>query len=104
MSTYAKINSENIVENVIDCEDSAISTQVGRHIKVTENTNKASIGYTYNEEKNKFISIKIYESWTLNSDTLLWESPAGPMPTSGYFYWDEETLSWVEQFPGELNP
>jgi len=103
MSTYAKINSENIVENVIDCEDSLISTQTGRHIKVTESTKKASIGYTYNEEKNKFVSIKMYESWTLNED-LEWESPAGPMPTSGYFYWDEETLAWVEQFPGELNP
>lgn len=103
MSTYAKINSENIVENIIDCEDSAISTQAGRHIKVTESTKKASIGYTYNEEKNKFVSIKIYESWTLNED-LEWESPKGPMPTNGYFYWDEEQLAWVEQFPGELNP
>lgn len=103
MSKYAKINSENIVENVIDCEDSAIGTQIGRHIKVTEGTGRASIGYTYNEEHNKFISIKIYDSWILNKD-LIWESPAGPQPENGYFYWDEDTLAWVEQFPGELNP
>ena len=100
MTIYAKINSENIVENVILCEDSEISSQNGLHIKVTNLTNDAIIGAEYDEINNKFISPKPYESWILNSD-FVWESPEGPRPSEGSFKWDEESLSWVELIPSE---
>jgi|LauGreDrversion4_2_1035121.scaffolds.fasta_scaffold295060_2 hypothetical protein len=94
MSKYAKINSENIVENIILCEDSQIGTQPGVHIKVTNETNEPVQGFEYNLEKNKFTSPQPYESWTLNADTLVWECPDGPKPTDGFYRWNEETLKW----------
>jgi hypothetical protein len=93
MSKYAKIEN-NIVVNIIACEDSDISSQNGHHIKVTENTNDPVIGFEYNSEKNKFRGPQPYESWTLNEDTLVWESPAGEKPTDGFYKWNEESLSW----------
>lgn len=93
MSIYAKINSENIVENVILCEDSEIGTQKGNHIKVTESTKNASVGYTYDAENNKFIASKPFESWTLN-EKFDWVSPVGESP-AGLHIWNEENQEWV---------
>ena len=93
MSKYAKINSKNIVENIILCDDSQIQTQAGTHIKVTNETNEPFQGFEYNLEKNKFTSPQPYESWTLNADTLIWECPDGPKP-DGFYKWNEETLKW----------
>jgi len=95
MSNYAKIEN-GIVTNIIVCEDSQIGTQPGHHVKVTENTNEPIIGFEYNSEKNKFTSPQPYESWILNEETLVWESPAGPKPTDGFYRWDEESLSWKQ--------
>lgn len=94
MSIYAKINSENIVENVIICEDSQINTLDGKYIKVTSETNEALCGYLYFEEKNKFESPQPYPSWILNEETLIWESPSGPKPSDGFYRWDEEEKTW----------
>lgn len=56
--------------------------------------NYAGIGYTW--DGTGFAAPKPYDSWTLDTDTYLWESPT-PMPTDGKIYeWDESTLSWVE--------
>lgn len=95
MTTYAKINSENIVENVIVCEDSNISTQVGTHIKITSETYEAKIGDVYNQEKNKFVSLKPFDSWTLNQETLIWEAPK-EKPTDGFYRWDEDAQDWIK--------
>jgi hypothetical protein len=99
MSTYAKINSEDIVENVIICEDSIIGELNGIFIKVTDETNSPITGYLYNKEKNKFESPQPYPSWTLNAN-LIWESPAGPKP-AGIARWDEENLEWDIIVPAE---
>jgi hypothetical protein len=93
MTLYAKINSENVVENVILCEDSEIITQAGIHIKVTDLTKNASIGQTYDAENNKFIAPKPFESWTLN-ESFDWVSPIGESP-EGLHTWDEENQEWV---------
>lgn len=94
MSLYAKINSENIVENVIICQDSDISTQPGLHIKITEETKNVKINSLYDKTVNKFIDPKPYESWVLN-ELYIWESPDGFSEKDG-FWWDEESLSWKE--------
>jgi hypothetical protein len=58
--------------------------------------NYAGIGYTYDEERDAFIPPQPYESWTLNEDSCLWESPV-PYPADGGLYvWDEDSLAWVE--------
>jgi hypothetical protein len=58
--------------------------------------NYAGVGYMFDEERDAFIPPKPYESWILNEDTCLWDSPV-PYPSDGGMYsWDEETLSWIE--------
>ena len=56
--------------------------------------NHAGIGYTYDEQRDAFIPIKFYASWSLNEDTCQWQPPVA-MPTDGQMYsWDEATTSW----------
>jgi len=93
MSIYAKINSDNIVENIIECDDTNISEMTGKYIKVTEQTKKAQIGYTFDLNNVKFISPKPFESWLLN-DSYDWESPTGDKFILGKF-WDENSQEWV---------
>lgn len=93
MSKYAKINSNNIVENIIVCEDSSISLLEGVYIKVTESTNIPVIGLNFNFEKNKFSQLKPFESW-IEQEDLTWQSPKGPKP-DGIFTWDEDSQEWI---------
>ena len=62
--------------------------------------NHASIGYTYDEQRDAFIPIKPYSSWVLNETTCLWNSPI-PMPNDAsidnQYSWNEETQSWTLQ-------
>ncbi len=56
--------------------------------------NHAGIGYTYDEDRDAFISPKPFNSWTLDEDTCLWKAPVD-YPTDGQrYYWNEETQSW----------
>lgn len=91
MINYAKIEN-GVVTNVIVCNDSQISTQDGYHVKITLETNEASIGYEYDATKNKFKSPQPYESWTLNADTLIWEAPVSK--PEGAISWNEANQSW----------
>ena len=63
----------------------------------------AEVGGSYDATKNKFIKVKPYASWTLNSDDD-WQSPLGATPVKencGYT-WDESayqadnSTGWVE--------
>jgi len=60
--------------------------------------NFASIGATYDETRDAFIPVKVYDSWTFNEDTCHYDPPV-PKPadteTSG-FVWNEETKNWDE--------
>lgn len=60
--------------------------------------NYAGINYTYDSVKDAFISQKPFDSFVLNEDTCKWESPV-PKPTDDtkLFYWNEDSLSWVEE-------
>jgi len=56
--------------------------------------NHAAIGYTYDEDRDAFIPPKPFNSWILNEDTCLWESPVA-RPTDGQRYqWNESTKTW----------
>jgi len=58
--------------------------------------NYASIGFTYDAIRNAFIPPKPYPSWVLSEDTCLWNAPVVyPNDGKGY-YWDESSLSWIE--------
>jgi hypothetical protein len=58
--------------------------------------NYAGIGFSYDSGRDAFIPPKPFNSWVLNEDTCLWDSPVA-YPTDGKMYsWNEETTSWVE--------
>jgi hypothetical protein len=64
--------------------------------------NYAGIGYTLdttvilNGITGVFYAPQPYPSWTLNTETYLWEAPI-PMPNNGKLYlWNESTQSWIE--------
>ena len=56
--------------------------------------NYAGIGFKYNEARDAFIPARPFNSWTLNEETCLWESPVA-YPTDGQRYiWNEDNQSW----------
>jgi len=56
--------------------------------------NHAGIGYTYDEDRDAFIPPKPFNSWTLDEDTCLWESPVA-YPDDGQIYqWNETDQQW----------
>ena len=73
--------------------------------------NAAGVGYTYDAGRDAFIPPKVFDSWTLNETTCIWDPPvAYPTVTSvgGKDYqilWDETNTRWVAYDPdgGGLN-
>jgi len=58
--------------------------------------NYAGIGFTYDSERDAFISPKPYNSWLLNEENCRWEAPI-EYPTDGKMYsWSKEELNWIE--------
>ena len=58
--------------------------------------NFAGIGYTYDESRDAFIPPKPFDSWLLNEETCLWESPIEYPNDGNEYVWDESTTSWKE--------
>ena len=56
--------------------------------------NHASIGYTYDEDRDAFIAPKPYASWVLNETTCQWEAPIALPDTENTYTWNEETQQW----------
>ena len=57
--------------------------------------NHASIGSTYDEDRDAFIPPKPFSSWILNEQTCIWEAPIA-YPTDGKLYqWDNQNNSWI---------
>ena len=118
MSHFAKINSDNIVEQVIVIEQEVLNTghwgDPASWVQTSYNThggvhvnggtplrkNFAGIGYTYDAGRDAFIPPKPFNSWVLNEDTCLWDAPT-PMPVEEgkIFVWNEDTTSWIEFKP-----
>lgn len=113
MSHFAKVEN-GIVTQVIVIEQDVLDTGLwgdpASWVQTSYNTfggvhrlggtplrkNYAGIGFTYDSERDAFISPQPFNSWILNEDTCLWEAPTA-MPSDGKMYsWDEESLSWKE--------
>ena len=63
--------------------------------------NYASIGYTYDEDRDAFIPKKPFASWILNEETCQWEAPVvkpeltqEQINNKSYYNWNEETTTW----------
>ena len=111
MAHYAFLDENNIVtEVIVGIEESELIEELdpetwygnfrGQTCKRTSyngniRKNFAWIGYTYNEELDAFVAPKPpFESWLLDEETATWQAPI-PKP-EGNYYWDEDTLSWIE--------
>lgn len=117
MAHFAELDENNIVKRVIVVSNSDTSDAQGvekeyigaafcerllggRWVQTSYNNNfrkkYAGIGDKYDETLDAFIGVQPYPSWTLNSESCLWEAPV-PQPTDGILYtWDEESLSWKQ--------
>jgi|TARA_R110000824_G_scaffold382471_1_gene575672 hypothetical protein len=120
MAHFAKLglNSKVIAVNVVS-DDIAVTEEAGKEflleltgyhfwVQTSYNTyggqhklggtpfrkNFAAKGMTYDEDRDAFIPKKLYNSWTLNETTCLWEAPI-PEPEDGnHYHWNEETQQW----------
>lgn len=120
MAHYAFLDSDNIVTEVIVGRDETeivdgISDWESYYGNIRNQTcvrtsyngniryNYAGIGYTYDAERDAFISPKTYDSWLLDEETCRWEAPV-PYPEDGVIYqWDEELGDWEpSQFQAEI--
>jgi len=117
MAHYAFINENYIVTEVIVgkdesnfdwerhygdirgqlCKRTSYNTIGGVHTTggTPYRKNYAGIGYIYDPTLDAFYPPKPYNSWTLNTNSCLWEAPV-TYPNDGKMYiWNEETTSWV---------
>jgi hypothetical protein len=110
MAHYAFLDKDNIVTEVIVGIDETELIE-GKHPEVwygefrgqvckrtsyngNYRKNYAGIGYTYDGERDAFISPKPYDSWVLDEKTCLWEAPI-IYPNDGERYvWNETVLNW----------
>jgi hypothetical protein len=53
----------------------------------------AGIGFTYDEAADEFVAPQPFASWSLDANND-WQPPIAK--PEGSFYWDEDSLSWVE--------
>ena len=111
MAHYAFLDENNIVTGVIvgidetelieglDTETwySNFKGQICKRTSYNHNIRKqyAGIGYTYDAVNDVFIAPQPYPSWSLD-ENFDWQSPT-PRPEGEDWYWDEDSLSWLEQ-------
>jgi len=125
MATFAELNSNFVVINVIkvhdeDCgggnfpESEPIGIEflngifgpgrIWKQGSIHRNfrKNRPEINGSYDEQLDAFLDPKRYPSWIIDETTYKWVPPT-PMPQDGippnntkYYRWDEPTVSWVE--------
>jgi hypothetical protein len=103
MAHFAKIDSNNIVTEVISAEQDFINSgAVGDSflwIQTSYNNNFrkqfGGVGYTYDKTNDIFVAPKPFTSWTLDSN-YDWQPPTAYPDDDKYYSWDEDTTSWKE--------
>ena len=122
MAHFAKINSENIVTEVIVINNDVILDSNGNeqeslgvdfckqlygdgtYKQTSYNSNlrknMATVGSTYDASKDAFIRPKRYSSWVLDESTCRWKPPVDH-PTDSeavggnvLYQWDESITNW----------
>ena len=110
MAHYAFLDENNVVTEVITGIDETeliegLDTETwygnfrGQVCKRTSyngnyRKNYAGIGFTYDAERDAFIAPKPFDSWVLDEETCLWESPVSYPKDGNIYNWNEETVSW----------
>ena len=106
MAHFAELDSNNIVLRVCVVADEHESDGenwcadfwggVWKQTSYNNNIRKqfASIGFTYDAAKDKFIAPQPFPSWSLDGNDD-WQAPSS-RPEGGAWNWDEASLSWKE--------
>jgi len=99
------VNNDVITIDGVESEQAGIDFLTGLHghtlwkqtsYNGTIRKNYASVGYTYDTERDAFIAPKPYGSWVLDEATCQWEAPV-VYPTDGKRYgWFEPNQQWIE--------
>jgi hypothetical protein len=121
MAHFARINENNIVEEVIvisnldlgepeftyPATDPIGQVYISNTLKLPGSWRQTSyngifrkhyagIGYKYDLDLDAFIPPQPYESWVLDLETCVWEPPV-KYPDDGKMYtWDESKKKWQE--------
>lgn len=107
MAHFAKINADNIVENVLVVPDeqehrgeeylNELGLE-GRWIQTSYNSNIrkkfAGIGDEYWEAEDVFRPSSYLPSWVFNSETWEWEPPIPKPDDQNNYDWNEELQQW----------
>jgi hypothetical protein len=116
MAHFAKLNDSNVVTEVIVVHNNellvnGVESEVkgiefcqslfgGQWVQTSYNANfrknYAGIGDIYDPIRDAFIKQKPYESWVLNEETCKYNAPVDYPTDKKNYYWNEETISWVE--------
>ena len=112
MAHYAFLDENNLVTEIIVGIDETeliegldtetwygnFRGQVCKRTSYNGNIRKqyAGVGYSYDAVNDVFIAPQPYLSWSLD-ENFDWQPPK-PMPSGeAAWYWDEDSLSWLEQ-------
>lgn len=115
MAHFAKLDKNNFVIEVHCVANEALDSQNEEasgiafltewsggytNWKQTSYNNKirkryAGIGYSYDAVNDVFIAPQPFASWSVDQN-FDWQPPT-PRPEEGRWYWDEDSLSWLEQ-------
>lgn len=109
MAHFAKVENQIVTQVIVaDTQEWCESNLGGEWLQTSYNThggkhlnggmplrkNYAGIGYTYDKDRDAFISPQPFPSWSLNEETCLWEAPISK-PEDGKFYiWNEIQKDW----------
>jgi hypothetical protein len=115
MSHFAKLDENNVVIFVTvgrdEDDENELTARTGDVYKRTSyNTyggqhalggtpfrkNYAGLGYTYDPQRDAFISPQPFPSWTLDEDTCLWQAPVARPAGDAMWSWDETMQSWID--------
>jgi hypothetical protein len=113
MASFAELDQNNIVKRVISVSDNELlengvmleskgiqfcKSLFGQNTTwvqtsfTTRNT-YAGIGFTYDSNKDIFIPIQPYPSWSLD-DNGNWQSPIAKPQDNNLYKWNETILNW----------
>jgi len=108
MSHFAKLDSNNVVTQVIRAEQDFINSgRVGDSFLWVQTSYSGSfrkqfagVGSTYDKANDVFISPQPYPSWTLDG-SFDWQPPTAMPSDDKQYTWNEETTKWVEVTDGK---
>ena len=98
MKSFAKLNSSDIVHNIIVAGDKAIASDMfgSPNEFIEAKVDYVEIGCKYNKELKSFIQKKPFIGWVLDDDGLKWKAPKDKPIDADKYYWDEDLIDWAK--------